>query len=174
MKATCLDLGVPPPTTACFTSGIWRPKVPGSPIGISSKISCQKVYSFELSWHLKNCWFGNMSLRGRELHYSPYLGIDLKFLTWTGYRWQGFRRGASFFGRRSEPALCWTQPVPDGSAAGPPQDTAEPFKKTGGTSVKTCLGPENTDGRCIRGGNEGAAKGGMNKNNDKRQREHHG
>lgn len=42
------------------------------------------MYSFELRWHIQNGWLGNMSLRGRELHYSLYLSIELKFLTALG------------------------------------------------------------------------------------------
>lgn len=55
-----------------------------APLGISSEISCQKFHSFELRWHLQKCWLGSMSLRGRELHSSLYLGIELKFLTALG------------------------------------------------------------------------------------------
>ncbi|OPJ82469.1 hypothetical protein AV530_000301 [Patagioenas fasciata monilis] len=37
----------------------------------------------------------------------------------------------------SEVALCWTQLVPASSTVDPPQDTAEPISKAGGTSEKT-------------------------------------
>lgn len=139
-----------------------------APLGISSEISCQKFQGFELTWHLQKCWLGSMSLRGRELHSSLYLGIELKFLTALGV-------GGKVLLEGELPSVEGGQglPAPDGSAAGPSQDTAEPFNQTGGTSVKTYLRPENTDGGSIRGGNEGAEKGGMNKNNDKQQREHH-
>lgn len=84
MNAACLDLGVPPPTTACFTFGVWAPKVPGSPTRYIQRNFLSNFQGFELKWHVQKCWLGSMSLRGRELHSSLYLGIELKFLTALG------------------------------------------------------------------------------------------
>lgn len=174
MNAACLDLGVPPPTTACFTFGVWRPKVPGSPTRYIQRNFLLKVSQFWAEVASTEMLVGEYVIKRKRITFFPVSWHWIKIPDCTGCRWEGFvRRRASFCGRRWAPAPCWAQAAPDGSAAGPPQDTAEPFNQTGGTSVKTYLRPENTDGGSIRGGNEGAEKGGMNKNNDKKQREHH-
>lgn len=60
-----------------------------------------------------------------------------------------------FCGRRSGAALCWTQPIPSGSAADPPQAKTEPIRRVSGVSVKTYF----LNGRKHQGiGNEGTQR----------------
>lgn len=166
MHADCLDLGVPPPTTACFTCGVWRPKVPGSPTRYIQRNFLSKVSRFWADVASTEMLVGEYVINRKRITFFPVPWHWIKIPDCTGCRWEGFiRRRASFCGRRSGLAssrwLC-SRPITGHSRALQPNwwHFCENILK----ARKYWWGKQQ---------NEAAEKGGMNKNNDKQQREHH-